>query len=400
MQLIEVTDKTGIEMFHEVAREIYRGDPNYIAPLRMETESLFDSARNKTLKHGAAIRWVLCRDDGSLAGRIAAFVDFHKARKFDPVAGGVGFFECQDDPDCAHILFTAAKEWLQEQGCEAMDGSVNFGENFVNWGVLVEGFTQQGYGMPYNKPYYRRLFEGFGFQEYFLQYSYHVDLTRSFPERMLKFAEYLETRPGYTFKPFSRKSKDQFVKDFVAILNLTWSDYMEDYTPVEEHEILDIFTNAQSILVDDFIWFAYKDGAPIALTVAFPDVNQILKHFDGRLNVWNALRFLYLKRRKVMTRNRVLLAGVIPAYQNSGVIAALFLQFVRAIQKRPEYTEMELSWVGDYNPRMRKIYEQIGGVHQKTHATFRYLFDPERPFTRFTNEGGNSGLRKDAVLKE
>jgi len=45
------------------------------------------------------------------------------------------------------------------------------------------------------------------------------------------------------------------------------------------------------------------------------------------------------------------------------------------------------------------VYEQIGAVQKKVHATYRFLFDPNRPFVRFTNEGGNSTLRREAVAK-
>lgn len=400
MQLIEVNDKTGVALFHQVAKELYRDDPNYVAPLKMEIENLFDPKKNGILGHGVAIRMVLCGEKGELLGRIAAFVDLKKAKKNNPVAGGVGLFMCIEDQDAANVMFDAAKEWLAENSCEAMDGNINFGENFLNWGVLVDGFVKQGYGMPYNKPYYGKLFENYGFQDYFQQYSYHVDLTKPFPERMVKFAHYLETRPGYSFAPFSRKNQAKFISDFVTVLNKTWENYMEDYTPIVDSDIKTVFDSSKAILVDDFIWFAYKDGEPIGFSVAFPDVNQILTHFNGSLNFWQGLKFLYLKKRKTITRNRVLLAGVIPEYQNSGVIAAMFLQFVRAMQKRPEYTEMELSWVGDYNPRMRKIYEQIGGVHAKTHITYRCLFDSNANFKRFTNEKGNSQLRKEVKDKE
>jgi hypothetical protein len=81
------------------------------------------------------------------------------------------------------------------------------------------------------------------------------------------------------------------------------------------------------------------------------------------------------------------------------VIGPLFLKFVHAVHTRPQYREIELSWVGDFNPRMRKVYEQIGAVQKKVHATYRFLFDPNRPFVRFTNEGGNSTLRREAVAK-
>ncbi len=81
-----------------------------------------------------------------------------------------------------------------------------------------------------------------------------------------------------------------------------------------------------------------------------------------------------------------------PEAQNSGVISALFLNFFRAVTARSHYTEIELSWVGDYNPRMRKVYEMIGAVQKKDHVTYRYLFDRTLPFVRFTNAGGHSGL--------
>jgi hypothetical protein len=175
---------------------------------------------------------------------------------------------------------------------------------------------------------------------------------------------------------------------------------MEDYQPVTPEEIGRTIAAAKQIIVDDFVWFAYKDETPVGVVVTFPDINQALARFDGRLNWWKGFRFLRLIKGKTITRARVFLAGVVPEYQNSGVIGPMFLHFVRAMEAKPHFKEIDLSWVGDYNPRMRKIYEQIGGVHKKTHVTYRYLFDRTRPFVRFTNEGGNSALRKDVVGKE
>src|SRR5664279_4295076 len=78
--------------------------------------------------------------------------------------------------EAAFCLFNTAREWHVSHGIEAMDGPINFGENDNNWGLLVEGFSQQGFGMPYNKKYYLTFFEEFGFKNYFEQYSYHKDI--------------------------------------------------------------------------------------------------------------------------------------------------------------------------------------------------------------------------------
>jgi len=50
------------------------------------------------------------------------------------------------------MLFDTAKDWLTERGMEAMDGPVNFGENLINWGLLAEGFVQQGLECPIINP--------------------------------------------------------------------------------------------------------------------------------------------------------------------------------------------------------------------------------------------------------
>jgi hypothetical protein len=399
LRLIEITPEN-FRTFHDAGRILYRDDANWIAPLDMEVENIFTPSKNNLFTHGEAIRWVLQDDTGTVIGRVAAFIDHQKAAKSSVPAGGMGFFECINDKVAAFTLFESARKWLKERGAVAMDGSVNFGENFSNWGVLVEGFMQQGYGMPYNKPYYQKLFEDYGFKDYFQQFSYHFDISGPLPERMVKFADYLASRPGYTFEHLDKKNIEKYVRDLVEVINLTWSNYLEGFEPFRESDLDGIIRDAKPILIEEFIWFAYKDGKPVGVVVAFPDVNQLLVHFKGRLNFWKAMKFMWLKNGKTIKRNRVLMAGVIPEYQNSGVIMALFLQFARATKNKTWYKEIELSWVGDYNPRMRKVYEQIGAVPVKKHITYRYMIDASVPFARFTNEGGNSSLRKDYIKKD
>ncbi len=397
MQLIEINDVKGVSLFHETARIIYKGDSNWVAPLRVEIENTFTPKTNNCFRDGSAIRWVLTDDSGQLIGRVAAFINHAKNKKINFPMGGLGFFECVNNQEAADILFDACREWLSERGARGMDGSINFGENMVNWGVLVEGFMPQSYGMPYNKSYYGELFEKYGFRDFFQQYSYHKDLKEPFPERIVKFAHYLETRPGYTFEHFTLKNQKKYVNDLIGILNATWATYMEGFTPIDAGEIDVLFKSAKPLIEEDFIWFAYKDGRPIGVVVCLPDFNQVLNHFNGRIGFLQVPKFLYLKKKKTINRFRVLLAGIVPEYQNSGTIAALFLQMVKALETKPQYKEMEMSWVGDFNERMIRIYEQIGGVRKKRHITYRIFFDSKIPFERFTNAGGDSKLRKDAI---
>ena len=83
-----------------------------------------------------------------------------------------------------------------------------------------------------------------------------------------------------------------------------------------------------------------------------------------------------------MTRTRILIMGVTPKYQKSGIESAIFWHQDKLMKHKPEYKEVELSWAGDFNPKIIALYKSVGGVHVKTHYTMRYLFDRTKPFKR------------------
>ena len=401
MKIIEVTDKLTRRQFLQVPKELYRNDPHWVCPLDNTIEGIFDPARNTAFMRGEAMRWILTDQKGRLTGRIAAFIDRARAKEYPQPVGGIGFFECIDDQEAAGMLFDVSREWLVTRGMKAMDGPINFGENNNHWGLLVKGFMQQGFGMPYNFPYYQKLFENYGFRNYFEQYSYHRDLTvvLSFPERFEKIVEWVSRKPGYDYRHFSYREAEKYVNDMISIYNKTWSSYKDDYVPLEQAEVYKVLEEAKAVVDEELIWFVYYKDEAVAFYVLFPDLNQILKHLDGHMHLINMLKFLYLKRKHTMTRIRAFLAGVLPQYQNIGLETVIFRKLFEVFRRKKYYRELELSWVGDYNPRMRSIYEAIGAQHVKTHITYRYMFDKQAPFKRYIDEVGYM-ISKPAATKE
>jgi hypothetical protein len=382
MQLIEITDKKTQKFFHKVPHPIYKGDPNWACPLEGMVENVFNPKKNPSFKRGEAIRWVLLDDNKKPIGRIAAFYNLDKAKTFEQPTGGCGFFECVDNQEAANKLFEAARDWLKSKGMEAMDGPVNFGENYMNWGLLADGFIPQGFGMPYNPPYYVKLFENYGFKIYFKQFSYHLDTTLpELPDRFWKVAEWVAKKPQFSFRHFLWKEKEKFIDDFAQIYDNAWR-FHEHFKPIDKDDLKDFINNAKFLIEEDLIWFAYHEGEPIALFVAVPDFNQILAKLKGRITLWNFPRVLWLKWRKTMTRTRSLIIGIVPKFQRSGIEAAIFWHLRPVMYRKPWYTEMELSWAGDFNPKIVALYESVGGKKMKTHYTMRYLFDRDKPFAR------------------
>jgi hypothetical protein len=395
MQLIEVKDTKTRYQFLDLPKRLYKGDNNWTCILDAEIEGIFNPKQNSSFANGDACRWILMNKNEQVIGRIAAFYDMKKANNphHGQPTGGIGFFECINNQEAANRLFEVSKAWLVSKGMEAMDGPINFGENYVHWGLLVEGFMHQAYGMQYNYPYYKNLFENYGFQTYFEQYSYHVDLTQPFPERQEKFARFVMRKPNFKWDHLHFNNYQKYIKDMVEIYNAVWADFHEDYTPITFEEFEKVFLDAKPLLNEDFIVFAYDEEKPIGMIINFPDFNQVFKKLkNGKLSLLNKLKLLYHKKHSI-TRSRQLVSGVIPEYQKAGIIGPLFLNMVDACKKHG-IKELEMSWVGDYNDTVNKMYKQMeNAVKAKTHITYRYLFDREKPFVRFTNAGTEKSQR-------
>lgn len=383
MKTIKVTDRNTEKMFLDAARIIYKDDPVWVCPLDSSLKAVFDPSGNTYFRHGEAERWILLDEKRRLIGRLAAFIDYKLANTYDQPTGGIGFFECINNKDAAFLLFDSARDWLKIRGMEAMDGPINFGETDKFWGLLVNGFTQPAFEIPYNHPWYQELFESYGFMTYYNMEGFHLDITKPLPERFTKIAEWVASKPGYEFRHFTWKEEDKYVNDFTTVFNETWSAYKANFEPLEPEYVRAFLKKGKAILDEEFMWIAYYEKKPIAVYLMLPDANQILRHMNGKMNLINMIRFLWYKKQKTITRARGMLMGVIPKFQGLGIESGFILNLAKALKEKPQYTEIEFTWVGDFNPRMRKIFISVGSIPAKNYKTYRYLFDRTRVFRRY-----------------
>ena len=393
MEIHKVKDKRDAKKFLDTTRELYKNDDVWVCPPDDEIEAVFNPEQNVFFNHGDAIRWYMTDDKGNLTGRIAAFVNEKKAYSFEQPTGGMGFFECINDEEAAFKLFDTARNWLEERGMEAMDGPINFGENDKFWGLLVEGFTHPGYGMQYNHPYYKTFFENYGFKPYFNMLTNHLSMDVGLKPRFLKIAQRVVSNENYEFEHFDVKNKDRYINALLDVYNTAWQSH-DNFQPMTYDEVKEAFNTAKPIIDQELIWFAFKNGDPAAFLVMYPDVNMILKYFNGKMNLWNKLRFWYMKKRHYMTRARLVIMGVKPKYQGLGLESGIFYNLNEVMKKRPWIRELELSWVGDFNPKMLSVHKAVGGVLAKKHVTYRKIFNKDegqRPsvITEDTKENGS-----------
>jgi hypothetical protein len=373
MILTEVKDKATKKDFLNTARVIYKNDDNWVCPLDNDIEAVFDPLKNNFHQYGKCTRWILKNDKGELIGRVAAFINEKKAYNYEQPTGGMGFFECINNEQAAFMLFDTAKNWLQQNGMQAMDGPINFGENDTFWGLLVEGFSPPSYGMNYNPPYYQAFFENYGFKKMYEQITNHLDVNKPFPERFYKIAKWVSQKPGYEFKHLEVKQIKKFAADFIEIYNDAWAGF-ENFVPINYNTILESFNKMKPIMDENLIWFAYVNGEPASFNIVLPDANQMLKPLNGKLNLIGKLKFLYYKWKGV-TRMRAIVMGTKQKFQNHGLESALFIKLGEYVLPLNQYDVLELSWVGDFNEKMVALHNSMGATFANKHLTMRYTFN-------------------------
>ncbi|MEY4703138.1 MAG: hypothetical protein RIR96_1035 [Bacteroidota bacterium] len=383
MQLIQVENKKEERRFLDLPYKIYKGDPNWIAPLENDVTSIFNHEKNKAFRHGKLVRWILVRDNETI-GRIAAFVNKKYRSKGDefPV-GGVGFFECINDQSAADMMFDAAKNWLIEAGVKAMDGPINFGERDKWWGLLVEGFHAPSYSLSYNPPYYKSLFEQYGFKLFFEQYCFGMNVKKPVQQKIIDRHELISKDTDFSVRNLQKKDIFKYADDFAEVYNKAWAGHggMKEL-PKEQARIL--FKKMKPVMDERLIWFAYHKETPIAIFTNLPDLNQWFKHLNGKFDYWHKLKFLWLKTFVPNKKSTGLVFGIIPEYQGKGIDAYLIAEASQSLRKEEmPYEDYEMQWIGDFNPKMVNIAENLGEVTKsRTLITYRYIFDRDIPFKR------------------
>jgi len=382
MKVKEVINDADARIFREVPLLIYKNDPEWIRPLDKDIEEVFDPKKNKFFRHGEAIRWLLLDGNGNAIGRVAAFINKKLANRNDQPTGGMGFFECPDSQEAANMLFDTCKQWLAERGMEAMDGPVNFGERDRWWGLLIEGFTAPVYCMNYNPPYYQPLFENYGFREYFQQYCFYLRAKDPIDNKFEEAYNRLSASGDYHAEHIRKKNLAKYATDFSVIYNKAWAKFGGG-KEISPEQALGIFNKMKPVMEEGLVWFAYyKKTEPVGLWLNLPELNQYFRHLNGKFGILQKLKFLWIRRFTPKHKFYGIVFGVVPEYQGKGIDGLMIRSGQIHILKQGKYDEMELQWIGDFNPKMISIARSLGTQKYRTLITYRKLFDSTKPFKR------------------
>lgn len=383
MKLLEVSNARLARIFHEIPFSLYKDDPHWIPYIRQDIEKLFNPEANRLFAEGgSAIRWILQDDRGKFTGRIAAFINPRTIGTAGLKTGGTGFFECINNQEAANILFDAAKEWLSSKGMEAMDGPINFGDRNQFWGLQISNWDHPPiYPMNYNPPYYRQLFENYGWQTYFEQYVYGRKVNEPAQELFYRKYKNVKDNPDITVRNIRGMKIEQVAENFQKVYNAAWGGHSH-FKTLKKETALKIMNAMKPAIDPEIIIFAYYKNEPVGFYVNLPELNQVFKHVNGNMNWLGKLKFLYHIKRKTADWLTGIIFGVVKEWQGKGIEAAMIVYGENSFALKGRYQYTVLSWIGDFNPRMIKVAENLGAVRWRNLITYRYQFNREIPFER------------------
>jgi len=381
----EIKSKAQETAFIELPVRLYKDCPYWIRPLDQDIRNVFNPEKNPCFKHGECVRWLLRDEEGTCVGRVAAFVNRKTCGLDKYKVGQMGFFECIDNREAAFKLMDCCREWLESKGMEAMEGPVNFGERIEWWGLLVDGFDRYpNYAMPYTHSYYVKFFEEYGFRDFFKQYTYRNRLViESLAPVVVWKADRLLKNPDYSVYTYREIGKRKAIDSLLEVYNKAWNLEVHGVDGITREQVEAIYKSLRPIVDKDLIYFAYHKDQPIGFFLMFPEINQAVRHLNGKMNLWGILKFIYYRHIRKIDVALGQLFGVVPEFQGKGVEAAMIKRFCeKIVENNSHYKYLEMNWVGDFNPQMMHLMDYLSATAAKTHVTYRKLFRDDIEFVR------------------
>ena len=136
------------------------------------------------------------------------------------------------------------------------------------------------------------------------------------------------------------------------------------------------------IMDPKLLWYAFYNDQPIAFFISLPEINQIVAKLNGKFGLWQKLLFMYMLKTKKVDKIFGVVFGVDPAFQGKGVESAILQASTQYYHHQNQYKDLELVWIGDFNPKMLKVIDLMEVTQYRTLITYRLLFDLNLPYSR------------------
>jgi len=356
--------------FIQVAFDVYRDDPAWVAPLHMEITDRLTPKKNPFFEHAEVALFTAWKDE-KLVGRISAQIDHEHLRIHEDNAGFFGFFDTVDDQEVASALMAAAEEWLVSRGMTVMRGPFSLSIN-EETGMLVEGFdSPPTIMMSHHRPYQEALAEGVGLQKVMDCYGWKYQVVEA-PPRAQKAWEMINSLPEVRFRSVSPRNLKKEVRDILDVFNDAWQ-HNWGFVPATDAEAKKMAADLQLILDKELSFFAEIDGQPVAICVCLPNLNEVISDFQGKLNPVTIGKLIWRLKIQGPKSARLMLLGIRTDLRGKKRYAPLATAVIAELVRRglkQGYDWAELGWTLEDNRLINAAIRSMGATIYKRYRLF------------------------------
>jgi len=209
--------------------------------------------------------------------------------------------------------------------------------------------------------------ERYGFQKAKDLYAYLLDQEAVYTDNLVRASARVTQRNHLTFRSLNMKEFAHDVQRIKAVYNAAWHENW-GAVAMTDAEFDALATDLKKIVDPELVILAEAHGQTIGFALSLPDINQALK-YNKRGGLLGGVWHLYTKKAQI-NLCRILVLGVLPAYQKTGAAGVLFFETARRA-KRLGYRYGEASWVLEDNVMMNRAAEVMRGHKYKTYRIYQ-----------------------------
>jgi GNAT superfamily N-acetyltransferase len=360
--MIEVVEsRRALKRFVLFTKRHYEDSPRYVQPF---FGTLIKELKPRVLHAKSYVAIVHKNTAGVIDGRLLYTFGLHQ--KHQGVVCFFSMFEAVADQAVADALFAHMETHMKAQSVRHAEGTFTPFDPDTRRGILVEGFEwDPTVFTSYHKPYYKGLMENAGFQKAYDT----VSIGASANERSIRAAEALGNlamrRFGGRIDPIDLKRPDADIEAIHEILKAATTEANYQEAPSIQM-IRTVAKDMGPFLEKDLILIAREKDTnrPVGFTMCLPDYNQLFKKMNGRFFL---LWFLWSK--KNITRVRGMLQYVVPEYQGTGLLGAMYAKIYDYFPKH-HITDFEAGTILEDNLPSLSAFSRFGLTTRKVYRIY------------------------------
>lgn len=338
----EITMQNGLDDFLSISSEIYKDDPNWIAPQSSELRRVLNPLKNPYFLN-ASLKIYVCYSDGTPVCRSIMVINHSHWTRWNQKSAFFGFFESKDDCNAVRVLFEKIEADSRAGGAEYLEGPFN-PNHYSELGILMDNFNSAPvFFETYNPSYYPALLVEAGFYE---SNRFHTRVNNDISATLSK--KYDTSNKAIFSRDITIRKFNifRFKRDLEILRNIN-NDAFENnkfFLPLSLKEYM--FSSKYLFLVTSpgLILIAEYKGEPVGATQLAKNFNSLLKCSNGRIRLWQIPGLLW--RRRNIKELVIFTAGIKKAFRNKRVFALILRSAIKIFRN---YSTISTTWISDEN---------------------------------------------------